>query len=140
MLNWEKKIKEETKRRQEEMHKHNEAYLTPPPNITEDEKHVYMEVLIGFKESINYYLKLTDKELIWQYCQIKIIRDRAWEAYNKNPDRYVRIVTGICSDGITPKVMIKENEHYKTLIECNKQMEKILKDLKLTPENRSKKL
>ena len=66
------------------------------------------------------------------------MRDRAWREYNKNPDRYIRIVTGICSDGKTPKVMVKENEHYKTLIDCNKQLEKILKDLRLTPEERKK--
>ena len=67
------------------------------------------------------------------------MRDRAWREYNKNPDRYIRIVTGICSDGKTPKVMVKENEHYKTLIDSNKQLEKILKDLRLTPEARRKK-
>ena len=67
------------------------------------------------------------------------MRDRAWREYNKNPDRYIRIVTGICSDDKTPKVMVKENEHYKTLVDCNKQLEKILKDLRLTPEARIKK-
>ena len=30
----------------------------------------------------------------------------------QNPKRHVRIVTGICSDGKTPKIMVKENEHY----------------------------
>lgn len=68
-----------------------------------------------------------------------MMRDRAWREYNKNSERYIRIVTGICSDGKTPKVIVKENEHYKTLIDCNKQFEKILKDLRLTPEARRKK-
>ncbi len=67
------------------------------------------------------------------------MRDRALREYNKNSDRYVRIVTGICSDGKTPKVMVKENEHYNTLIDCNKKLEKILKDLRLTPDIRRKK-
>lgn len=53
--------------------------------------------------------------------------------YNKNPERYTRIVTGLCQDGKTPKVMVKENEHYKTLNDCNKQLEKLLKDFRLTP-------
>jgi len=48
-------------------------------------------------------------------------------------------VTGICADGKTPKVMVKENDHYKTWLDCNKQLEKILKNLRLTPEIRNKK-
>lgn len=66
------------------------------------------------------------------------MRDRAWREYNKKPDRYIRIVTGICNDGKTPKVLVKENEHYKTLIDCNKRLECILQDLKLTPKIRTK--
>ncbi len=45
---------------------------------------------------------------------------------------------GICSDGKTPKVLVKENEYYKTWLETGKQLEKILKDLRLTPEIRRK--
>lgn len=116
----------------------NDKILTIPSYLTKEEKVAYSEIVQTLKESIHYRLSSTDAELIWQYCQIKIMRDRAWREYNKNPDRYIRIVTGICSDGKTPKVMVKENEHYKTLIDCNKQLEKILKDLRLTPEARKK--
>ncbi len=116
----------------------NDRILTIPSYLTEEEKVTYGEIVRTLKESIHYRLSSTDAELIWQYCKIKIMRDRAWIEYNKNPDRYIRIVTGICSDGKTPKVMVKENEHYKTLIDCNKQLEKILKDLRLTPEARKK--
>lgn len=116
----------------------NDRILTIPSYLTKEEKVAYSGIVETLKESIHYRLSSTDAELIWQYCQIKIMRDRAWREYNKNPDRYIRIVTGICSDGKTPKVMVKENEHYKTLIDCNKQLEKILKDLRLTPEARKK--
>ena len=116
----------------------NDSILTIPSYLTKEEKVAYSGIVQTLKESIHYRLSSTDAELIWQYCQIKIMRDRAWREYNKNPDRYIRIVTGICSDGKTPKVMVKENEHYKTLIDCNKQLEKILKDLRLTPEARKK--
>ena len=116
----------------------NDRILTIPSYLTKEEKVAYNGIVETLKESIHYRLSSTDAELIWQYCQIKIMRDRAWREYNKNPDRYIRIVTGICSDGKTPKVMVKENEHYKTLIDCNKQLEKILKDLRLTPEARKK--
>ena len=133
-----KRMQENAKKRQLETQSINNKILSIPENITEDEKIAYAEIVQTLKESINYRLSATDTELIWQYCQIKVMRERAWREYNKNPDRYIRIVTGICSDGKTPKVMVKENEHYKTLIDCNKQLEKILKDLRLTPEARRK--
>ncbi len=122
-----------------ETEKINNEILKIPDFLTDDEKIKYSEIISTLKSSIKYRLSSTDSELIWQYCQIKILRDRAWHEYNKKPDRYIRIVTGICSDGKTPKVIVKENEHYKTLIDCNKQLEKILKDLRLTPDIRRKK-
>ncbi len=126
-----KKINEETIRVNNEI-------LKVPSHLNDDERKIYQEIITQLKESIRYRLSKTDSELIWQYCQLKIIRDRAWKEYNKKPDRYVRVVTGICSDGKTPKVLVKENEHYRTLIDTNKQLERILKDLKLTPELRRK--
>lgn len=129
---------ETNKRVGKETERINDEILQVPEYVTDNEKIVYKEIIKTLKESIKYRLSHTDTELIWQYCQIKIMRDRAWREYNKSPDRYIRIVTGICSDGKTPKVMVKENEHYKTLIDCNKQLEKILKDLRLTPEARRK--
>ena len=70
------------------------------------------------------------------YVQLKLMRDRAWVEWNKKPERYIRIVTGLCADGTTPKVMVKENEHYVILKDCNKQLEKLLTDFKLTPKAR----
>ncbi len=134
-----KEMQENAARKQKETAEINEKILQVPNNLSDDEKKAYGEIVQTLKESINYRLSSTDTELIWQYCQIKVMRDRAWKEYNKKPDRYIRIVTGICSDGKTPKVMVKENEHYKTLQDCNKQLEKILKDLRLTPEARRKK-
>ena len=138
MENWEKEMIENNRKIALVTQRINNEILQIPAYLTEDEKVAYEEIVKTLKESIKYRLTSTDTELIWQYCQIKIMRDRAWKEYNKNPDRYIRIVTGICSDGKTPKVLVKENEHYKTLIDCNKQLEKILKDLRLTPEMRRK--
>ena len=134
-----KHIQDDTKKRKTEIEKTNDKILKIPNNLNGNEKSAYIEIAKTLKESINYKLSATDTELIWQFCQIKVMRDRAWREYNKNPDRYIRIVTGICSDGKTPKIIVKENEHYKTLIDCNKQLEKILKDLRLTPDARRRK-
>lgn len=138
MEKWKKEMLEKNKRAQEETKRINNEILQIPNHLTDEEKLAYEEIVKMLKESINYRLSHSDAELIWQYCQIRIMRDRAWKEYNKKPDRYIRIVTGICSDGKTPKVLVKENEHYKTLIDSNKQLEKILKDLRLTPEARTK--
>ena len=138
MEDWQKEMIENNKRLTKEIDENNNEILKIPSYLTDEEKKAYEEIVGSLKESIKYRLSHSDTELIWQYCQIKIMRDRAWREYNKNPERYIRIVTGICNDGKTPKVMVKENEHYKTLIDCNKQLEKILKDLRLTPEARRK--
>ena len=136
---FEKQMIEENKKAMQETARINDEVLQIPEFLSDEEKTTYVEIVATLKRSIRYRLSSTDAELIWQYCQIKIMRDRAWKEYNKKPDRYMRIVTGICSDGKTPKVMVKENEHYKTLQDCNKHLEKILKDLRLTPEIRRKK-
>ena len=138
MEKWQKEMIEYNKRNEEETKRINDEILKVPKNLTDEEKVAYADIIKTLKSSIKYRLSSTDEELIWQYCQIKIMRDRAWREYNKNPERYIRIVTGICSDGKTPKVMVKENEHYKTWLDCNKHLEKILKDLRLTPEMRRK--
>ncbi len=139
MEEWRKEIIENNRKVALETERINNEILKIPNYLTDDERLAYSEIIKTLKDSLNYRLSYSDAELIWQYCQLKLMRDRAWREYNKNPDRYTRIVTGICSDGKTPKVMVKENEHYKTLIDCNKQLEKILKDLRLTPEMRAKK-
>ena len=115
----------------------NDKILQIPSGLSPEEQAAYT-IAETIKKSIKYRLTSVDAELIWQYCQLKVMRDRAWRAYNLNPERYTRIVTGICPDGKTPKIMVKENEHYKTLQECNRHLEKILKDLRLTPEARRK--
>ncbi len=125
MDSWQEEMIENNKKASMEIKRINDEILQIPSYLTETEKVAYSQIVNTLKDSIKYRLSATDVELIWQYCQIKIMRDRAWSEYNKNPDRYIRIVTGICSDGKTPKVMVKENEHYKTLIDCNKQLEKI---------------
>lgn len=114
----------------------NDEILQIPSGLSAEEQTAYSLIVKTLKSSIKYRLSPSDCELIWQYCQLKVMRDRAWKEYNLNPQRYIRIVTGICSDGKTPKIAIKENEHYKTLQDCNRHLEKILKDLRLTPEAR----
>lgn len=114
----------------------NDEILQIPSGLSAEEQAAYSSIADTLKSSIKYRLSPSDCELIWQYCQLKVMRDRAWKEYNLNPQRYIRIVTGICSDGKTPKIAIKENEHYKTLQDCNRHLEKILKDLRLTPEAR----
>lgn len=139
MDKWKKEIIEQNKKLAFEIQQNNDEILTIPDGLTDEERIVYKEIVKSLKNSIRYKLSQTDCELIWQYCQIKIMRDKAWREYCQNSDRYIRIVTGICSDGKTPKVMVKENDNYKTLTECNKQLERILKDLRLTPDMRRKK-
>lgn len=124
------------KKSERERIENNDKILQIPSGLSAEEQAAYSSIADTLKTSIKYRLTPSDAELIWQYCQLKVMRDRAWKEYNLNPQRYIRIVTGICADGKTPKVMVKENEHYKTLQDCNRHLEKILKDLKLTPEAR----
>jgi len=133
------KMKESAIKKRNEDMEYNAAMLKLPEGFSSEEAEIFEEFAKTVKESINYRLSPSDLELIVQYCRLKVMRDRAWKMYNVNPERYVRIVTGICQDGKTPKVVVKENEHYKTFIDCGKQLEKILKDLMLTPDARRKK-
>ena len=138
MEDWEKVMEKKKKAYDKETELINSNMLIPPEWLNENELKAYKEISETILHGIKYRLTSTDLELIWQYCQLKIVRDRAWREYSVNSERYVRIVTGICSDGKTPKVIVKENEHYKTWIDCNRQLEKILKDLRLTPDSRRK--
>lgn len=126
-----------TKTYQDELDDSNKL-LRAPSDLSEAERGIWEEIVSLIISSTRYKKTTADVELVRQYCQTKIMRDRAWLEYNKNPERYIRIVTGICSDGMTPKVLVKENEHYKTWKECNKLLEKLLKDFRLTPEARRK--
>lgn len=126
-----------SRKRNEEVAKSGEL-LKPPIGLSEEERTVWVEISQLIISSTSYKKTMADVELVRQYVQTKIMRDRAWLEYNKNPERYMRIVTGICSDGRTPKVLVKENEHYKTWSDCNKHLEKLLTDLRLTPNARRK--
>ncbi len=117
---------------------HEESYklVKPPEDLSTDEREAW-EYFIGvLKNGTRYKKALADVELIRQFVQFKVMRDRAWLEWNKKPERYIRIVTGICADGTTPKIVVKENEYYRTLNDCNRHIEKLWKDLKLTPETR----
>jgi hypothetical protein len=110
--------------------------IEPPENLTEEERKTWISFTDMLKTT-RYKKKLADVELIQQYVQHKIMRDKAWKEWNAKPERYIRIVTGICADGTTPKIIVKENEHYRILNDCNKYMERLLNDLKLTPAKRT---
>jgi len=111
--------------------------IEPPGNLTEEELSAWNHIYQILVDGTYYTKKAADAELVRQYVQVKIMRDRAWTEWNKKPERYVRIVTGICADGTTPKVVIKDNEHYVILKDCNKQLENLLIEFKLTPRMRN---
>ena len=110
--------------------------IEPPEDLTDEEREAWTYIYGVLKAGTRYKKTLADVELIHQFVQHKIMRDKAWSEWNKKPERYIRIVTGICPDGVTPKIMIKENEHYRILNDCNKYIEKLWNDLRLTPEKR----
>ena len=132
----ERKQAEQERIAREKAERERNRLIEPPEDLTEEERrawdHIYQILLSG----TNYRKTMADAELIRHYVQVKLMRDRAWVEWNKKPERYIRIVTGLCADSVTPKVMVKENEHYVILKDCNKQLEKLLTDFKLTPKAR----
>ncbi|MCL2023635.1 MAG: hypothetical protein FWG82_04610 [Oscillospiraceae bacterium] len=110
--------------------------IEPPQGLNEEEKSAWQHIYQILASSTRYRKTMADAELVRHYVQVKIMRDRAWSEWNKKPEKYIRIVTGVCTDGQTPKVVIKENEHYSILKDCNTQLQKILTDFKLTPLTR----
>lgn len=107
-----------------------------PEDFSNDEKKVWNEICEAVKDTF-YTKRAGDRLLLYEYVKVRIMRDTAMKAWNEKPERYVRIVTGIASDGKTPKITIKENEHYVIMLDCNKQIQKILSELRLTPKSRS---
>jgi len=135
-MNFEKEQEVSRKRYSEKLAESNK--LLDVPNNLVGEERVAWEYIANILVSGTTYIKtVADIELIKQYTQFKIMRDRAWIEWNKNPERYIRIVTGIDKDGKTPKIVIKENEHYKIFHDCSKLIEKLMDDLKLTPKARA---
>lgn len=111
-------------------------WIEPPDDLTEEERKAWEAFLSILKNGTRYKKTQADAELIRQYVQHKVMRDRAWKEWMRQPERYIRIVTGLCSDGVTPKIVVKENEHYRILQDCNRYIEKLWNDLKLTPAAR----
>lgn len=137
----EKKWEQEQKRAREEYAKklaESNKLLDAPDSLSAEERTAWDYIVNMLKSGGNYIKTHADVELVTQYTQVKVMRDRAWIEWNKNPERYIRIVTGASADGKTPKITLKENEHYKILNDCNKKMEKLLDDLKLTPKARTR--
>ena len=119
-----------------ELPKYASAEFITPPDLGDAEKQIWSEITTLFRESKNSKVSDADHELIRQYCQLTVTRNRSWYEYNLKPERYTKIVTGICADGKTPKIVLKDNEHYKTWIECNKHLELLIKELGLDPKSR----
>lgn len=104
--------------------------------MRDEEKRAWEYIVDMLKSGGNYIKTHADIELVTQYAQVKIMRYRAWVEWTKNAERYIKIVTGASADGKTPKITLKENEHYKILNDCNKKLEKLLDDFMLTPKAR----
>ena len=112
-----------------------EGFCTPPEDFSEEEKAIWLEICEAVKDTW-YEKKAGDRLVCYEYVKVRIMRDRAMAAWNEKPERYVKIVTGISPDMKTPKIVIKENEHYAIMLDCNKQINKLLTDLRLTPKSR----
>ncbi|MDR1101049.1 MAG: P27 family phage terminase small subunit [Clostridiales bacterium] len=125
-------IKMEVMKMNEEEQKLQELYAAPT-DFSDNEKKIWTEILEGVK-SIGYKMRYSIRLEMYEYVKLRIMRDKAMKAWNENPERYVKIVTGIAPDMKTPKITIKENEHYAIMLDCNKQIQKILDELKLTPK------
>jgi len=104
--------------------------LVVPAELGTEEKAAWEigATMIRAKERI---IKHVDLELLRQFARLRVMADRAYSEWNKNPERFSKIVTGVASDKMTPKVTIKENEHYVVFSECNKELENVMKHLGL---------
>jgi len=124
---WER---EEAQRRREYEAKRTESLklLVVPDELGDDEKAAW-EVGAAMLRAKDRIIKLVDLELLRQFGRLRVMADRAYTEWNKNPERFSKIVTGIASDKMTPKVTIKENEHYIIFTESNKELENIMKHM-----------
>ena len=127
-----------TETKKKTLSKYASAEFIPPPDLGEDERLVWHEITNLIRENSKSKVSDADHELIRQYCQLTVTRNRSWKEYCQKPERYTKIVTGICQDGKTPKIVLKDNEHYKTWLECNKHLELLIKELELDPKSRTR--
>lgn len=116
--------------------RHAAAEFAPPPDLGDEERLVWLEITRIFKDMGSTKMSDADHELIRQFCQFTVARDRAWKEYRQKPERYTKIVIGISADGKTPRIVLKDSEHYKTWIECNKYLDYLLKEMELNPKSR----
>jgi len=79
------------------------ADFIPPLDLNDEEKEVWVEITDLLRESAKSKVSDADHELTRQYCQLTVARNRAWREYNLKPERYTKIVIGICADGKRPK-------------------------------------
>lgn len=121
-LIYERKKEDElkTKKAQENLDKSNKMLIEVPNDLNEQEKIIWIEFANLLISSSNNIKTAADKEMIRQYVYFKILRDTAWIEWSKNPELTVKIVTGVDKDGKTPKVTLKDNQHYSIFTDSNK--------------------
>ena len=125
----EKKEREEFQKRLDES---NKILLEVPNDLNEGEKVVWNEFANLLIAGSNKIKTQADKEMLRQLVYFKALRDTAWQEWNKNPELHIKVITGVDRDGKTPKITIKENQHYGIFTDSNKQIERILDDLGLS--------
>ena len=113
------------------------AKFDPPADLTQSELAVWLDITATLRDLRSTKISDADHELLRQYCQLVVTRNRAWSCFNEKPEFYTRIVTGLESDKKTPKVTIKENEYYKTWLECNKRLDLLMREMELNPRSRT---
>jgi len=111
--------------------------FAPPKDLSDAELVVWLELADILRDLHGTKISDADHELMRQYCQLTVTRNRAWSEFNKKPEFYTRIVTGLEADKQTPKVVVKENEYYKTWLECSKRLDALMKEMELNPKSRA---
>jgi hypothetical protein len=133
-MNYDAESKKYYEERQKKIAESKERLIVP--SDFDDKEKAAWEVAAQMLRERNDFVTHADLELIRQYARIRVIGDVAYKNWLANPERISKIVTGIAADKVTPKVTLKENEHYTTYMECDKRMQEILIELKLTPKAR----
>jgi len=125
--------KRQLEERRKEIEKSKIEMIVPPADFDEKERTAW-EIAASMLRERHAVVTHADLELMRQYARIRVIGDIAYRAWLANPERLTRIITGVAADKVTPKVVLKENEHYTTFMECDKRLQEILEEMELTPK------
>lgn len=109
----------------------------PPPTLTKAELEVW-EWLVGiFRETINCRVSDADVHLMEEYCRAKVASNEAHERILKNPNYYVIVPLGKDRNGDI-KTTAKPNPDYKIRTDSVKLVDKLWRELGLSPVARSR--